>query len=288
MGRRDSEGSKKKPWRIEAGDWERLYEALLKAKEKNIVLDVRLQREKSVIEMARKHRDRTLFNDIFEQKQLAYKYKCQKQKAEKTNKRAVEAAKADRRKMISKMSLPSITIRKQSVVVNKPPRQTLTKTFTLPLVKSDVRPTARTYPEETIQHTERSVLHPMKPPVDDLHKNNTETNLRRSCTFPNLYTLFDKSGNTITGNPLSAAHWVGDPEAINSVRRKRLDPDEMTDHSKPCGEARKLLIELAAPQACSRQYTTRSETNLPEIGSYHLRPGPGSHQNLLSITGLLQ
>ena len=49
-----------------------------------------------------------------------------------------------------------------------------------------------------------------------------------------------------------AEHWVGDPSAIRSVRRPRLRPNEMSDHSQPFGQARKLMVDMRKYPSCSR------------------------------------
>lgn len=284
MGRRDGEG-KRKSWMIEAGDWEKLYFALLKAKEKNIVLDVHLQRRKDVIELERQQRDRSLFNDIFEQKQLAFKYKRQKKKLKKrspddsqtkelqnTTEEPADTSIRDDSRVTRHLTIPVLTLQRPSITTNtmkgnkysSHSREASPTKLMLPSVRDkEGRKSPHTHRGSfRKEHTTILSSREEKKHTNGLGTIKEETNLKRSNTLPNLYTIYDKSGQS----PSTGDYWVGEPEAIGSVRRPRLNPDEMTDHTQPSGEARKLLIDLANPRLCSRQYTAKSaEINLPVI-----------------------
>ena len=185
MGRRDNDG-KKTTWAIDAGDREKLYAAFLRAKEKNSLLDLRLARRLESLEQLRVQRDGALFNDIFEQKQLVFKYKCQVQK-------------------------------RNTPATNR--------------VKTRQQTTRRAPAVPTQTHEQEQV--------------------ERSQTVPDMMTSQAREPAKKL-DIVMAEHWVGDPSAIRSVRRPRLQPNEMSDHSQPFGQARKLMVDMRKYPSCSR------------------------------------
>ena len=314
MGRRDG-GGKRKTWMIEAGDWEKLYEALLKAKEKNNMLEVRLQRKTDLIEMQRRHRDKALFNDIFEQRKLVFKYQNQGDSPRATKGQGQEGKVKDR--YIKKMpkterEITAETKAKTAVVTNlNTPRWKLERKLTLPnlggggtrkpqaLELESHRPSEKlmqlTLPTVTqttgLSLTARPAERTKhRPSVAGIQESLPLTNahLQRYSTMPNLHIVGDtyatQAAQEKEENDTAAEElWVGEPEAIGSVRRPRLKPEEMSTSTQPKGEARKLLIELSTPNTCSRNCAGTVRAGLGSLGGKDNLVAPAA-RSVLELT----
>ena len=273
----------------DAGDWEQLFKELLKAREKNLLEDLKLSRSLTNLQSEWNLKDKSMFNEIFEQKRLVYRYNHEILQLRKEKHRQKQLSRARKR-----LNRPKSRIRRIESENNGDPDVNGTE---IDQVKELNQPSL-VFTEEESGSTQISPVKFIEPDLQDENpqaiplqfSNILETVTHRhsipsektdwtQLKFPDItksktdprYSRSLHSRSASTSQPLSSHsvedfgseddvkdtivlkdYWVGDPKAIGSVRRPRVAPEEMTARSKASGEVRKYIRDLPKYPSCSK------------------------------------
>lgn len=288
--------------------------SMLKAREKNMLEDLKLQREMTALDVERRHLDKVMYNDMFEQRRLAYKLKQEvadiKKRTETELKRRVTSRALLRAKLTgsqtdsavfttcmdaagertrlhsdssqprdihSRPMFPAITTgnsRRPSMLHSR-----LSQSMpTLPSIRDEDAPsnTARdlhgpdTGLEAAPPKAKVRFMNLIKKVVEERADSmaqddqGAEEGRSKKTTWPSLLdrllpkypparmtsvtmpegesqedqALLPGDGEAVM---VLTDFWVGDPKAINSVRRPCKPPDDMNNREKSIGEVRTPL-----------------------------------------------
>ena len=300
---------------------------MLKAREKNMLEDLRLQREMTALDVERRHNEKVMYNEVFEQRRVAYQLKQEvakmKKKSEEEAKRRKTSKLLLRARMNSTLSdsqvaiTPSIAGPRRSSSDLTPGGKELGKMFptitpgsvaspvTTPRPSlwrrvSQSMPTLPSIQDEEVPKVmapaiaEEATLEvplppaseappptaPSQPPPPSSVKSRFASLVRKAAKLPSednesgciffpkakkaswaaiierlvpkrmtpMRKAMSESSNEKTESSgedhipdvgevvVLTDFWVGDPKAINSVRRPRRSPDDMTNREKSIGE----------------------------------------------------
>ena len=230
---------------------------------------MRLGRQLTALEKQRVHRDSSMFNDIYEQKQLVFKYKREvKEIRKEVNKSEQRTARREARKHLQQVRSYDATAETDA----HEQLAVLEAAGGSAAVEEDAEVKGEAATVETVPAPTQDIeIQPVN--KADLENDDPRLSLRpglltKSSTMPNLTVIAaepEKPPQKL--DIVTAEYWVGDPVAIHSVRRPRLQPNEMSDRAQPFGQARKLMVNMPKYPLCSRNCnkpSARLEALMPD------------------------
>ncbi|CAD5126012.1 unnamed protein product [Dimorphilus gyrociliatus] len=206
-------------------NWATHFKSLINAKYRNMLEDVKLQRQLTNLTMEKVRSDRERFNELYEQRQVSFKLRKEILDKEKNKKRKLEDQQqvSIRKNEYGKIHLfPQIAVVENvehSSIEHSPPS----------IGRNSSQPKAIWGFLTGFPRRKSSIIPLTKPLLKDNYQNTAirEEPRKEIAKLPVLPPLNRGRKILLNGSAASSKKWAGEPSAIRSVRRKRREPNQM-------------------------------------------------------------